>query len=328
MLVVAFALLYQVTALAQQEAETELVELVQEGDEKKQEDKNDGDAEAAPAAAVGVAFQGFSKARMHAAKKFQIKQKYAVHIELLKRVCQLDKKQALKLTIAAKGQAARQSDKWIKKYGVQMQGMFGQNPKGKKKKEEEVVIKDADDIDEQTLQFLTNGFGSPFSTAKGPTQKPEWVQTLTKVLTIEQLEKYKKHLEHSAAQYRKVQLDYAINVVSRSVNLTDEQSVKIAALLKPQIAKMNEPENALYAPYLLFYRLVKIDQKKVKEILTPAQTQRWKLLIGPYRQIGEMMEQEEKAAEEADAVEPPAAGKENKADADKADKVESKDKGI
>ena len=102
-----------------------------------------------------VAFLAFSKAKLLAAKKFQIKQEYAVHIEVLKRIAKIDKKQALKLTIAAKGQSGRQAEKWMKKFGNQMQGMFGPEDKNKKGKEEqEIEIKDADEIDEQSLQFL------------------------------------------------------------------------------------------------------------------------------------------------------------------------------
>ena len=247
-----------------------------------------------------------TKARLLTAKKFQLKQEYAVHIEVLKRVSKIDKKQAMKLTIAAKVQSGKQAEKWMKKwmkeFGKQVFGPEDKNKKGKE--EQEIEIKDADEIDKQSLQFLA--FGLPFSVAKGPTEQREWIKTLNQVLTKEQLAAFEKFNAERDARYHKNQLLHAVGVVSRNLMLTEKQSAEISKLLEPEIKKIKEPASAFYSPYHLFYRLTKIDQKKFDKILTQAQTQQLKLFICPYRAFGDKMEQE---AENAEKLEKEAAEK-------------------
>ncbi len=269
--------------------------VVESIDQEELEDWEEADDEAA---VMGNPF-GIEPANMLAAKKFQLTQIFAVEAEVIARVCELDKKQAMKLKIGMKGAVKKLSNKWVKDGNAMgMMGMaMGDSDDEDEDKEaeaiEEVVINDADEIDEMTLQMLMmNGGGNPFS-SDDPRDSKFWKKVVSSVLTDEQAAKFKQHQTERAAAKRKALTDSAIASITAELGLSVDQIPKLDAIVRPVMVDAEINCHVFYEPYILYYYASKADGKELKKLLSPAQLQQWKLFVAPSKQIGQMMEMED-----------------------------------
>ncbi len=264
--------------------------LVQE-QEKKQVDKNKKAKKQEPknraVALVGAIRTNYSKARFTAAKKFLIAQELNANIDLLERICQINKKQKMKLSIAAKGLSTKMADEWMEGYGERFRNLFGRAAKGEKAdkdEEDEIVYKDVDDIDLATLNRVQTTGNKIYLGEKGPAEHKEWRKVLEQVLTADQLGVYRNYDAKRKAKIRDALLAVAVNLLDSRMDLSDDQLEKIKTLLKPELAKFKRPSTRIvYMSYITIYGLLQIDEKQIKEILTPAQQQQWKALVNPYK---------------------------------------------
>ncbi len=242
---------------------------------------------------VGNPF-GVDLRKLQAAKKFQLIQLFAVEVEELKSICDLNKQQSLKLKIAIKGAVKKLTADWVKKNNRQMGNMMGavQQPKKKKKEdEEELIIKDADEIDEMTLQFVMMNMmgGNPYKN-DDPRDSRFWRKTVKSVLTEEQQEKFKAVCVQRKKAKRRALTNYMVSSMAVELGMDNDQTKKFEAIVRPVMDSAKMKCITLYEPYLMYYFASKADKKKMKELLSPAQLQKWKIFLGPSKQIGQMIE--------------------------------------
>lgn len=247
---------------------------------------------------------GTSPAAMKAAKKFQLTQLFTVEAEQIERVCKLDKKQALKLKIAVKGAIQKATDSWMKTNGeqfgamgmMQAPGDFAEPDDGDEEKEaskeaeKEVVINDVDDIDETTLQLVTmDSMGNPFIAAD-PLEDKFWTKAVASVLSNEQSASYKDYISNR----RKAKLESIIVSILGTANfelgLSEEQMPKFEAIVRKPMQEAKINSSAFFESYMIYYHASKADNEELKKVLSPAQLQKWRLLVAPAKQVGQMME--------------------------------------
>ena len=257
--------------------------------EQVDDDDDDDDFEAV---AIANPF-GIDSRTLLAAKKFQLTQLFAVEVEELLSVCKLDKKQALKLRVATKGAVKKLSADWVKKNNRQMGAMGGNANANKKKKddEEELVIEDADEIDQMTMQAITmNMFGPNPYQAEDPRESRFWKKTIASVLTIEQRDKVKTLRAEREKIKREALTDYLVQSMAVELGMGKTQTAKFDDIIRPVLASAEIDCISMYEPYLMYYYASKADETKMKELLSPAQLQEWKIFLLPSKQIGEMIE--------------------------------------
>lgn len=239
---------------------------------------------------------GLDPKKMMAVKTFYLSQIFSVEIDELKRVCELDPKQVKKLTVAAKGAVKKAAAKW-KKTAAQRGGIADLNldddDQVPASDQPDIVINDADEIDEMTLQMVVmNNMGNPFK-SDDPRDDKFWRKTLAGVLTDEQSAKFKTYrLEREMAK-REALIASTVNLLATDLALTDEQQTQLTELVTPPMKKAKLTCPVFYEPYVLIYYASKVDEKKLKELLSPAQIQKWKIFMAPAKQVGQMMEMED-----------------------------------
>ena len=289
---------FSVSDLQEQEKKGKAKQEKEKDKGKKDKGKKKAEKKRAVALAAAVGMRpNYSKARFLAAKKFLVAQDLAAHIDLLERICQIDKKQKLKLSIAAKRHSAKFADQWMKDYGNRFQGLFNNRNGNKDDEDKEVVFKDANEIDASTLSLVQNSrriyLGDP-----GPEEHKDWRKDLVKVLNEKQLAAFDKFSEEKKARFRKTQIQFAMNLLDMHLDLSEEQADKIKTLIKPQIEKFTRPPvRFVYLSYITIYCLLKTDSDELNAILTPAQHQKWKILVNPYQAVVQRMDQELEAEE-------------------------------
>ena len=253
---------------------------------------------------------GIDERKLEAAELFRFRKVYAIEVMKIKSVCDLDKKQTLKLQIAVKGAAKKEIASWKKKWRDQMkqfQGMnFGGNGNQRKKKKnrKELVIKDADEIDQQTMQYLNNTSmlgGNPTETSKA-IDNAFWRKTVKGVLTSEQFEKYESFLETREKEQVSAKIDAFVLKMQEDLSLTDEQIEQYDALVRPHLEKAPDL-TGYYETHVFPYYASKYDKKKMKALLDEDQLQLMKMILGPSKAYGGMFDQQA-----GNAIEPQAIG--------------------
>ncbi len=235
---------------------------------------------------------GVDPAKMAAAKRFQLAQDFAVEIDEITRVCKLDKKQVLKLKIGAKGAAKKLVAEWRKMTAQQ----FGMEPPvaadeqaDKNQDVDEVEVKDADEIDEMTLQMLQFSGGNPYRSSK-PTESEFWTKTVASVLTqpqTEQLESYQKKRSDAKNNAR---LAMVMETLTIELALTADQRTKLETMVATQFEDAEINCNLMYEPYLIYYYASKVSSTELEELLSANQHQKWKMFMAPMRQMGQILE--------------------------------------
>lgn len=241
---------------------------------------------------------GVDERKMKAAKLFWLKKAFEIEIQKIKLVCELDKKQALKLKIASKGAAKKELEVWHETWTKQMkqfQGMnFGGVGEGKKKKrnQEELVIDDADQIDEMTMQFMDNSnmmFGQ-FEEDRKAVDSRFWIKTVQGVLTAEQNEKYGAYVQQRKDAHVAAKIDAFIARMQMDLALTDEQVTKYDALVRPSMEKA-PLLSGYYEAFAFQYFATKYDEAKMRSLLNEDQFQMMKMILGPSKTYGAMFDQ-------------------------------------
>ena len=276
---------------AQEVAEAEMVEI--------EEDDLDDDDE--PAAANALGNWGTTSAKVYGAKKFLLHQDFAVAVEEAIEVCELDERQLKKLKIASKGAAKKAFEKWKTK-GLQQFGInFGNGDDDEDQEEEEVepeVYTDADDIDMQTMQLVGNMM-NPFQ-SKVPTDSKFWKTALRASLGEEQHQKLMDHQAKRDKIRREKNVAAAIEVLAFELRMSDEKTAELSDLITPQMLKAKTINIPMYEQYVLYYYATKASKSKLKKILSKAQLQKWKSVMTPAKQIGQMIEMQNQQGEDQD----------------------------
>ena len=305
------------TVFAQEEA----VEVVK-GAATGQADGEDEEVIEAAAVQPEIGVVG-SAQNMEAAKRFQLTQIFAVEIEEIARVCELDNTQITKLTVGAKGAVKKMTAHWIKTSGqqlgvvnrvVELDADGNEVAGGEKQVAEkpEVEITDADQIDIMTIQMVIMGdMGNPFN-ANQPTEHEFWQKTLASVLSENQAAKLGRYRSERNAAKRQVMIAFCMDTLKVELALSDEQQAQLSALVTPAIEKAEIECFSFLEPYLAYYHASKVEAVSLAAILSQAQLQKWKLFMAPAKQIEQMREMEAQAA----AVEEAAEAKEQKTETD------------
>lgn len=252
--------------------------------------EDQADEEVAEAQVAVNAF-GVENSKMIAAKRFQLSQTFLVEVEELVRVCELDKKQALKLRIGAKGAIKKLTAEWKKRINEQM-GQFPQVRPGNGDQEDgqEVKFKDADEIDENTLQLvMMNAVGNPFQ-YEDPRKHRFWLNIVGNVLTDAQSEKFKQYRRQRNVAKRTAMIDSAMTSLSIELGLTEQQRMELEKIIRPPMEQAEISCFTFYEPFVLYYFASKADQSEIEKCLSPAQLQAWKIFLAPSKQVGQMIE--------------------------------------
>ena len=241
---------------------------------------------------------GIDERNLKAAELFWFRKMFAIEVLKIKSVCELDKKQTLKLKVAIKGAAKKELKGWKKKWDAQMQqfrgGNFGRgNQQGKKRKRKEVVIKNADEIDQQTMQYLNNTsmLGGDNEEVQAAIDSVFWRKTVKSVLTPAQFTKYKSFL----AERKKAQVDAKIDAfilkMKEDLGLTDKQTTQYDALVRNKLEKAPN-FSGYYSNYVFPYYATKYDKKKMKALLDADQYQLMRMILGPSESYGAMFDRQ------------------------------------
>ncbi len=275
------------TVQAQEAPVVEMAE-IEEGLEE------DLDEEDEPDAVDMINNWGTSKEKVYGAKKFLLEQDFAVEVEQVIEVCDLNDRQLKRLKIASKGAIKKAFEKW-KKTGLQQFGMAlgnaGNEDDEEQEEEEEItpeVYTDADDIDMQTMQ-LAGGMMNPFQN-EIPTNSKFWKKALKASIGDEQHQILMKHRADRDQLKREKNVAAAVEAFAFELRLSDEQKQAFSELVSPKMLKARTDIGPLYEQYVLYYYASKASKSKLKKILSKAQLQKWKSAIGPAKQIGQMME--------------------------------------
>ena len=240
---------------------------------------------------------GFDQRKLDAAQHFFFRKMFAIEVSKIKSICDLDKKQALKLKVASKGAVKKEYKAWKKKWDEQMK-QFGMvvNEDGerkKKKKRKELVIEDADDIADEVMQFLNNPsmFNGGAEEARKAIDSGFWRKTVRGVLEPEQFEKYESFLAERKKAHISAKIDAFILRMQEDLGLTEEQSKQYDALIRPKMEKAPVAPG-YYESYVFQYYATKYNKKKMKALLDEDQYQMMKMLLGPSKTYGAMFDQQ------------------------------------
>jgi hypothetical protein len=270
-------------------------EMVVDGEGGDEVDDEDGD---------GIVIQdnpwGVDERKMKAAKLFWFQKAFRIEVQKIKMVCELDKKQALKLKIASKGAAKKEMEVWLKKWTQQMKqfqemnfGNAGPVQKKKKQNQEELVINDADEIDEQAMQFMDNSsmmFGE-FEEERKAVDSQFWIKTVRGVLTPEQNDKYLAFLKQRNDAHIAAKIDAFVARMQLELALTDDQAAKYDALVRPAMEKA-PILSGYYETFAFQYYATQYDEEKMKSLLNEDQFQMMKMVLGPSKGYGAMLDQD------------------------------------
>ncbi len=271
----------------------------------------EGEAEMVEAVAMQPAMMiGAGLPQMLAAKRFQLTQIFAVEVEEIKRVCELDDAQVRKLSIGAKGAVKKLMHEWKKtadqQFGVvavrAVQDMGEEevdpvdNDQGPINDETEVEITDADQIDYSSLHMVVIGNNGNTYNVEQPAKSEFWKKTIGSVLTESQATRLDQFRMEREAKKRSAMTALCLSTLDLELGLNDEQHLKLSALVTPLTEKAEIDCSAFMEPYLYYYHASKADEGSLKEFLSAAQIQKWKLFMAPTRQIGQMIEMEAQGA--------------------------------
>ena len=246
---------------------------------------------------------GFDSRKLEAAELFWFRKVFAIEVLKIKSICDLDKKQALKLKVATKGAAKKEFEVWKKKYDKQMQQFQGMNINNgngnKKKKRKKFVIEDADEIDQQIMQYLNNSsmFGGQAEEARKAIDSDFWRKTVRGVLEPEQFKKYESFLAERKKAHIDAKVDAFVLKMREDLGMTEEQTEQYDALIRPKLEKAPVAPG-YYQSFVFQYYATKYDKKKMKALLDEDQYQVMKMMLGPSKSYGHMFDQQDNAVEE------------------------------
>jgi hypothetical protein len=261
-----------------------LAPLLQEQGEEEAEDMEDEDGEAIMEMAVPFGMGGqVSKKYMQAVKKLDVLLQLDLQIEEMKMICDLEEGSVRKLKVAAKAVARKQVDKWTKSMDeFQMWNMQGIDANKDDDEEEEVDIDKIDlkKVDSNTLQWLSMdmvGNGED----NGATTEKIWKKALKAALSEEQLEKFEAVQKQREKRLQEANVQFYGQMYGAELLLEGEKLDKFVGVIRETLAK-HDPPRSLNTAYNSLMHIGSIRDKDFKGVLTDAQLQRWRILIGPY----------------------------------------------
>lgn len=223
--------------------------------------------------------------KLFAAKKFQLTKKYAIKIAQIQNICELDKKQVLKLKIASKGATEQALEKYTEQWEEQLKRYGGFNNRentndedededdGKekvKKKKKRFVVNKVEEIDAQVLQMMDqNWFGGMVKS--DATDVAIWNRTVEKVLNDEQEEKLTAHIDEIKLATRDARADAFIANMRSELALSESQLDEFDELVRPAFLKKDIEVNANYEAMATLYLGSKYNKKKMKKLLSEEQ---------------------------------------------------------
>ena len=259
--------------------------------EEELEDEDEEDEDDVPAANNMLANWGTSKAKVLGAKKFLLTNIFAVEVEQIMEVCDLDERRMKKLKIASRG-AIKKSYEKFKNTGVRQLGIVNFGNADEDSDEEEItpeVYTDADDIDVMTMQVASGMMTNPFKT-ESPTDSKFWKNALKASLGEEQHQKLMKHRTERDLMKRKKNIISTIETLALELRLSDEKKLEFSELLTPKMLDADAKIGPMYEQFVMYYHASKVSKSKLKKILTKAQLQKWKSAIAPAKQYGQMID--------------------------------------
>jgi len=255
------------------------------------EEREVEDGEDAPIAAM-AAFQ-MDVSKLAAAKRFQLTQIFLVEVEELTQICELNKKQNKKLRIGAKGAVKKLTAQWKEQNNAQMQAFQQIRPAivAKKQEEEEIEIKDASEVNAMTWQMVTMSMsgGNPYK-SNDPIESKFWQKTVSNVLTDSQRDRFDRHKHKRDQAKQTARIEYALTSIHVELGLSEQQAIEMDKLVRPNLEQAELNCSAMLETYVMNYYASKADEQKVKTLLSPAQLQKWRILIAPSMQMGPIME--------------------------------------
>lgn len=261
-------------------------------DEEEPATDDEDDDDDAPAANNMLNNWGTTLAKVQGAKKFLLQQDFNVAVDEAIEVCELDERQLKRLKIASRGAVKKAYEKW-KTTGLQQMGInnFGNQDAEENQDKEELepeVYTDADDIDMQTMQ-LAGSMMNPFQ-GDVSTDSKFWKKALKAALGEEQHQKLMSHRSQRDQLRREKNVAAAVAVLTFELRLSDEKTAELSDLITPEMLKAKKLNIPMYEQYVLYYYASKASNSKLKKILSKAQLQKWKSVMGPAKQIGQMFE--------------------------------------
>jgi len=238
--------------------------------------------------------------KLFAAKKFQLSNQFALKVRQIENVCgELDKKQKLKLSVAAKGATEQALKKFAKSWEDQLKqfgGQFGNNDddddkkkkdKKRKKKKKKFVVKSVDQIDAQVMQLLdTANFGGVQKQNYGDVAL--WRRTVKKVLNEEQRKKLDAHIENMKLGKRNARADSFLSDMRFKLALAEDQIEEFDKIVRPAFLERDIEVSWNYEAMVTLYLGSKYDKQKMKKLLSEEQLLELRIAVKAAENYGGM----------------------------------------
>lgn len=263
------------------------IPLIQDGDEDEDEDEDEGNVNA-------LANFGTTKAKVLGAKKFLLEQEFAIAVDEVIEVCDVSDSQLRKLKVATRGAIKKSMEKW-KKEGLRQLGManFGNVPNEDDEDEDEVtpeVFTDADDIDMQTMQLVGGMIFNPFN-YEAPTESKFWKKALRASIGEQEYEKLVDYREAREERRHEKAVAASVEELSCDLRLSAGKKQAFSDLVAPKMLKGNiKRVGPMYKEYVMIYYASRASKSKLKKVLSKAQMEKWKSIVGPAKAYGQMVE--------------------------------------
>lgn len=273
--VVALGLLTQSTSL--------LASPLQEDDEQEvEEEPMVADGIIAINGVLGAGGQMRSKKFMQAVKKLDVILQLQMQVDELKEVCGIDDNQAKKLNIAAKAAAQKQMEKWSKTMDeFQMWDSMGADKEDEKNIRVDEI--DLSKVDPDVLQWMSTDFTGEMRT--GPSNEKVWKKALKSALTDEQREKLEAHRQKKQEKMLETTVQFFSQMYGNQLLLNDEQETAFAEAIRKRLSNQDAPLS-VDETYNTMMLVATIRPKELEKFMTEKQLDRWRILTGPYNNIG------------------------------------------
>ena len=254
---------------------------------------------------------GQSKEFVIAAKRFTLKQAFAMYLTDLEKICELDEQQKKKLQVGAKGAIKKALSEWREGFDEQFDqrmglGLRGLVPnreaddseledEGKSSEDtEEIVVTNFDDIDQMTLQFMNVGnMRGDFTQQVEPTEQTFWSQLVRSTLTEKQRETYAEHRTSRENAFYDSLHAYFVSKVARELMLDQDQADQFSELLKANTDR-SKLSGYIYAEpdLMLLFQASQIDSERMDALFSDQQRQKWKLMYSRVSHLEQLIDLE------------------------------------
>lgn len=269
-------------------------------------EEGEAEVEQAGGAVPLMAFMGTTPGKLLGARQFQLNQIFALEIQRLGKICDLNDSQTAKLTVGAKGVVKKMVEEFRKEpeFSRFVEPDLAQPPGGidddnQKQSENKVIevieVKTVEDIDQITWQMIDMG-DSPSEMFKHqpPTEHRLWLKVVSSTLTGEQQQTLDEFRRQEKQKLRALSIQMGLEQFSAQLSLRDEQKEPFQKLIEAKFDKFDKLP-AIYRSFQFLFAVASINSEDLKKVLDDPQYNYMQITVAPMKSM----------LEELDAIEDP-----------------------